>query len=132
MSDAQHYSIIAIAGPQREIAGLKEKLPEFSEVRVFDVPDDYGEFPDTSGYVKEDWESVVLHKEDGSLYSYMTKCMDCVLEFTNKRAVTMDSLGYMDIAATVHWPRFGGSVFAVTGHITGRAPNWQIRPKMSN
>jgi hypothetical protein len=119
--DFEHRSIIAIAGPKREVWILKKDLEDkFDRVITFDVPDSYGEFPDTSGYVKEDWETIVADKEDGSLYSYMTKCMDAAIDFTNKKADELDNRGFEDIEKAVHWPRFGGNIFAATGHVTGK------------
>ena len=118
--DFEHCSIIAIAGPKSDVWKLKKDLEkEFDRVVTFDVPDNYGEFPDTSGYVKKDWENIVIDKEDGSLYSFMTKCMDAAIDFTNKKADELDSRGFVQIEKAVHWPRFGGNIFAATGHVTG-------------
>lgn len=118
----EHHSIIAIAGPKRDVWSLKKVLEHdsWSRIITFEVPDDYGEFPDTSGYVEKDWETIVVDKEDGSLYSFMTKCMDAAIDFTNKKADELDHRGFVDIEKAVHWPRFGGILFAATGHVTGR------------
>lgn len=121
--DFEHHSIIALAGPKSEVWSIKKALErdtEFDRVITFDVPDDFGEFPDTSGYVKEDWENIVIDKEDGSLYAFMTKCMDAAIDFTNKKADELDNRGFIQIEKTVHWPRFGGNIFAATGHVTGK------------
>jgi len=120
-----HWSIIALAGPKAEIWNIKktfERDKMFDEIVLVNVPDDFGEFPDTTGYTEEHWESIVLDQEDGNLYGYMTKCMDACLEFTNKRADQADNLGMIDINKAVHWPKFGGTVFAVTGHVTAMPP----------
>lgn len=118
--DFEHHSIIAIAGPKADVWKLKKELEkEFDRVITFDVPDNYGEFPDTSGYVKKDWENIVIDKEDGSLYSFMTKCMDAAIDFTNKKCDELDGRGFVKIEKAVHWPRFGGNIFAATGHVTG-------------
>lgn len=124
-----HRSIIALAGPKGDIWFAKKKFEKenmFDRIITFDVPDDYGEFPDTTGYTKEDWEKITLHKEDGALYPFMTKCMDAVLDFTNKESDQLDRLGYRQIEKNVHWPKFGGNIFACTGHVTGYAPAIQI------
>ena len=118
--DFEHHSIIAVAGPKADVWKLKKELEkDFDRVITFDVPDNYGEFPDTSGYVKKDWESIVIDKEDGSLYSFMTKCMDAAIDFTNKKSDELDTRGFVNIEKAVHWPRFGGNIFAATGHVTG-------------
>jgi len=114
-----HWSIIAIAGPRREIADTKKALEDtFDEVHIFEVSDDYGEFPDTSGYTAENWEEMQTEIEDGNLFPIMTKCMDCALDYTNKKERAADMLGCYDIKKSVHWPKFGGKIFAVTGHVT--------------
>ncbi len=119
--DFEHHSIIAVAGPKSDIWKLKKNLEKtFDRVISFDVPDDYGEFPDTSGYIKDDWENIKIDKEDGSLYSFMTKCMDAAIDFTNKKTDEMDNRGFVEIEKAVHWPRFGGNIFAATGHVTGK------------
>lgn len=120
-----HRSIIALAGPRSDLWYAKkgfEKEKMFDRIITFDVPDDYGEFPDTTGYTAEDWEKITLSQEDGALYPFMTKCMDAVLEFTNKEADAFDRLGYYRIEKSVHWPKFGGTIFACTGHVTAVRP----------
>jgi len=113
---------MAIAGPRREIEqmNLNELSEMFGHVEVFEVPDDYGEFPDTTGYTEERWENIVLDQEDGAVFPFMTKCMDCCMEFVNKRVDIADKLGFVNIEKNVHWPKFGGKVFAVTGHVTAQ------------
>jgi hypothetical protein len=121
--DFEHHSIIAIAGPKAEVWSVKKALErdsEFGRVITFDVPDDYGEFPDTSGYVQKNWEDIVLSKEDGNLYGFMAKCMDAAIDFTNKKADELDNRGFLQIEKAIHWPRFGGNIFAATGHVTGK------------
>lgn len=121
--DFEHHSIIAIAGRKSEVWGMKkilEREADYDRIITFDVPDDYGEFPDTTGYVQKDWEEIVLSKEDGNLYSYMAKCMDSAIDFTNKKSDELDSRGFVEIEKAIHWPRFGGTVFAATGHVTGK------------
>lgn len=130
--DFEHHSIIAVAGPRTETWKLKKELEKnFDRVITFDVPDSYGEFPDTSGYVEDDWQTVVADKEDGSLYSYMTKCMDACIDFTNKKCDEMDNRGFVDIEKAIHWPRFGGNIFAATGHVTGRRNDSPLMLKRS-
>ena len=130
-----HWSMIAIAGPKAEIWQIKKDLEQakmFDKVVLFDVPDDYGEFPDTTGYTEENWEAITLDQEDGSLYGFMTKCMDACLDFSNKQADLADRLGLVEIHKNVHWPKFGGNIFAVTGHVTAvQAANRLIFPGVS-
>ena len=130
-----HWSMIAIAGPKREIWQIKKDLEQgkmFDKIVLFDVPDDYGEFPDTTGYTAENWETMTSDQEDGSLYGFMTKCMDACLDFSNKQADLADRLGLIEIHKNVHWPKFGGNIFAVTGHVTAvQAANRLIFPGVS-
>jgi len=122
-----HKAIIAVAGPTRETKGIKGVLLKegFDEVHIFDVPDDYGEFPDTTGYEREDWATIESDMEDPALFPFMTKCMDACLQFTLKWERTFDLLGHVHIENNLHWPKFGGKVFAVTGHITSFKPDMQ-------
>jgi len=115
-----HRSVIAIAGPQRLVKNMKADLEHanlFELIHVFEIPDDYGEFPDTTGYTAENWETMESVMEDPALYPFMTKCMDVCLDFTNKKEKELDILGHDEINKFVHWPKFGGKVFAVTGHV---------------
>jgi hypothetical protein len=124
-----HLSMLALAGPKADVWYAKKKFEAqkmFDRIVTFDVPDDYGEFPDTTGYTSQDWEKITLQQEDGALYPFMTKCMDVVLEYTNHQADHLDRMGYQNIEKNVHWPKFGGTMFACTGHVTGYAPSIQI------
>lgn len=118
------WDVIALAGPGKDLQKLKSILRDhgFTEIHTFDVPDDYGCFPDTTGYTAENWEEMESDIEDGNLYKWMTKCMDVALEFTNRRSNIADKLGYRNINKTLHWPKFGGKIFAVTGHVTCLPP----------
>ena len=116
-----HWSLIALAGSKREIWNLKkdiEKEKKFDRVITFEMPGDYGEFPDTTGYTDNNWETIELDQEDSAVFPYMQKCMDACIDFVNKKVETVNGLGYMNIEGTIHWPKFGGTVFAVTGHVT--------------
>lgn len=113
------WSILVITGPTREIKGIIDaELSEmFNEIKTFDITDDYGEFPDTTGYTADNWEKMSSQVEDSNLYPFMTRAMDAVLEFVNRRWNTADKLGYQNLERHSHWPKFGGKIFAVTGHV---------------
>ena len=114
-----HWSIIALAGSKREIWTLKkdiEKDKTFDRVITIDMSDDYGEFPDTIDY--ENWEEIELDQEDSAVFPFMQKCMDACIDFVNKKSDSVSGLGYMNIEGTIHWPKFGGKIFGVTGHVT--------------
>ena len=114
-----HYSIIALAGPKKVTWPIRKDLQGmYDRIITFDIPDDYGEFPDTSGYTAQNWEQMQSNREDGSLFPFMTKCMDAVLEYTNDQVKRLDKADYIEIKQDVQWPKFGGDVFAVVGHVT--------------
>ena len=118
------YGILVIAGPKHLLPIVKqlEDTENISEMVTFEVPDDYGEFPDTSGYTEDNWREQILTMEDSNLYPYMTKCMDAALDWTSKRHRTIDGLGYRNIETFIHWPKFGGKVYAVMGVVKGWNP----------
>ena len=114
-----HWSIFVVISPPllaRQIVN-KEIEDIFDEVKIFEIPDDYGEFPDTTGYTADNWETMSSDVEDSNLYPYMTKAMDAALEFVNRRYKTADKLGFKSLEKHIHWPKFGGKIFAVTGHV---------------
>lgn len=110
------FAIIAIAGPKKEIEKLKDK--RFEKVYYFPVPDNYGEFPDTTGYTAKNWMELESNLEDPALKPFMDKCMDAALQFTNDREKYCDKLGYINILKELFWPKFGGKVFAVIGSVS--------------
>jgi len=117
----KHWSIIAISGPEIETRKarhdiLSEQL--YNKVLAFGHPDDYGLYPDTSGYDSDNWEDVELLDEDGNLFRHMTKCMDAVLEYVNKKYKKASNLYPGEIEKSIHWPKKGGKMFFVTGHVT--------------
>lgn len=114
-----HWSIITLAGTKCELWKLKkdiEKEKQYDRVITFEMPGDFGEFPDTIDY--ENWETIELDQEDSAVFPFMQKCMDACIDFVNNKSEIVDKLGYMNIEGTIHWPKFGGTVFAVTGHVT--------------
>ena len=118
------YGILAVTGPQHLLPIVNElsTITDLNEIKLFPTPDDYGMFPDTSGYTEDNWQEQVLTLEDSNLYPYMTKCMDCVIDYTSKRSSTLDMLGYKNIETFIHWPKFGGMVYAVIGVVKGESP----------
>ena len=123
-------SVIAVAGPDVFLKqmGLDELRNMFNKVRVFTIPDDYGEFPDTSGYDRDDWETLESDMEDPALFKTMQKCLDCVLDYNNKKIKQLDKRGHRNIEGFLHTPKFGGRVFAVAGVVRSSSPDTIIYP----
>lgn len=116
-------SILCIAGPQKEYSSIRGQLEKtFDKVLFFDVPDDYGEFPDTTGYTSENFEQLESTMEDPALYPYMTKCVDAVMEHNRSRAGTLVMLGYKDVEDFIHSPKFGGKLYVVAGIVKAFPP----------
>lgn len=119
INPSMQWSIITVTGPKNMINEVidQEIREMFNEVLTFEIPDDYGEFPDTTGYTADNWGKMASTVEDSNLYPYMTRAMDAVLEFVNRRWTTADKLGYENLERHIHWPKFGGRIFVVTGHV---------------
>ena len=120
----KHYSIIAIAGPERLAKQTRAAIlgeDKFNKVVCFAHPDDYGDYPDTSGYERDDWESIELLDEDGNLYKYIMKCVDAVDDYVNKKYKFACDRFPGQVEKNVHWPKEGGKMFFVTGHVTVQA-----------
>ena len=117
-------SSIAFVGPQRLLSVIEnnEIKEMFSKVYWFHIPDDYGEFPDTTGYTKKNWENLESELEDNNLYPFMQKALDAIVEFNNKRAQSFAKMDYMDVEGFLHSPKFGGKVWAVGGAVRGFPP----------
>jgi len=120
------WSIIAFVGPRHEISRIQGLDEMFDKVMLFDIPDDYGEFPDTSGYTKENWGHLESAMEDPALFGHMTKCMDAVLDWTNSRASIAAQMFYQNVENLIMWPKFGGKIFAVAGVVKAHKPNLTI------
>ncbi len=127
-----YYSILVLCGPRFAVsAELDAELRQtFSKVIVFIIPDDYGEFPDTSGYTRKDFAKMKLENEDSGLYKYMTKCVDAVNEYNDKKMKHLDNLGFREIDASFSCPNFGDKAFAATG-IVKAIPLGQNYTKMA-
>jgi len=118
------FSIIALAGPRALVDVVKQFPPEvhFDKIVEFITPDDCGEFPDTSGYVREDFDKLVLTEEDTYLYKYMMKCIDAVDSYGRGKQETLSKLHFENVEFTLHGHTFGGKVFCVTGFVNWRMP----------
>lgn len=118
------YSIIALSGPHRELNAIQ--LPpdaQFDRRVDFPTPESgVGNFPDTSGYSRSDFEKLTLTKEDSQLYKYMLKCVDAVDQYASQKIRQLEKLGYENIRFDMHGNTTGGSVFAVVGFIHYEAP----------
>lgn len=120
MEPVKHYSVLAIAGPHEEAMLAKSEMLDakmYNKVYAFGHADDYGNYPDTTGYEDGNWEDIELVDEDSNLYKYMTKCMDAVLEYVNKKYTYCCGVYGGNVEKHIHWPRKGGKMFFVTGHV---------------
>ena len=117
----KHYAIIAITGPKPMVREARRNIMEhgkYNKVVVFPHTEDYGDYPDTTGYEDENWEQIELLNEDSALYKYMLKCIDAVDDYIDKKYKRMCDMFSGDVEKVVHWPKTGGPLFFVTGHVT--------------
>lgn len=116
----------AIRWDLKTTSELMEKLTEyFDERHFFQMPDNYGNFPDTTGYLMERWQDLKPELEDSNTYPWMTKCIDAVVEFSNRRWGTLDRLGYKGLGKVTLATRFGGRLFAAIGIVQARPPEYE-------
>ena len=107
----------------KTVSELQTRLNDLvEEVRFIEMPDDYGNFPETMGYNSPKWEELVPELQDEQTYPYMTKAVDAVVEFTNRRWTTLDKIGYRDLGKLAMATRFGGRIFAAIGIVNGGPP----------
>lgn len=123
-------SILAIAGPQRELQKMRIPEKTYDKVVRFYTPDDHGEFPDMGAYesrhtdedgneyVSHDWETFKSDMEDCQLYPYMLKCVDAVADYMMKQAELLERLNFINIKTTMNGHKFGGKVFAIAGFVS--------------
>lgn len=120
----KHWSIFVVSGPDNLAKETRREILNqglYDKVICFGHPDDYGEYPDTSGYESEDWENIELLEEDSNLYKYMMKCVDAVDDYVNKKYKHACELYPGSVEKTIHWPKEGGKLFFITGHVTVEA-----------
>ena len=112
-------SIIALAGTTRDLETASPFPHEVKWDRVVkvEIPDDHGEFPDTSAYESADFAEFESKMEDHQLFHYMTKCVDAVLDFTTKNADRLAKLNYRNIHCAMHGMKTGGQMFVVAGFV---------------
>ena len=112
------YGCMSIAGKSAELGQLHRAMVNFyNDVDVFSIPDDHAEFPDTRGYTSENFADLESTVEDPALYAVMQKCIDAVLDRTNKKYERFCEQYPGKVEKFIHWPKFGGSVFAVVGMV---------------
>jgi len=112
-------SIIAMAGTRNDLLTASAFPPEvkWDQVVQVEIPDDHGEFPDTSAYDREDFADFETKMEDDALFPYMTKCVDVVLNFTTKKADGLAKLNFRNIHGSMHGMKTGGKMFVVAGFV---------------
>lgn len=120
ITPVMQWAILVLAGPKSEIDMIKnegEIQVMFEKIVTFEISDSYGEFPDTTGYTADNFQQMESVVEDAALFPVMQKCMDAVIDFTTKRFEIAEKLGFKNLERHIHWPKFGGKIFAVTGHV---------------
>lgn len=119
-----YYSILVLCGPRhlKGELGLDELKQNFNKVIMFNIPDDYGEFPDTSGYTSENFKDMESDSEDPALFKQMQKCVDAVVEYNNKKIKHLVRMNFREVEGILASPKFGGKVFAVAGIIKAIPP----------
>ena len=117
------WGCLALAGPKALLSEIREVYDTFNKVFRIVVPDDYGEFPDTTGYTQKDFETMESDMEDPALYPFMQQAMDRCLDWADKKASLADKMGLVDIENVIQWPKFGGKIFAVAGIVKAWYPN---------
>ena len=123
-------SIIAFAGPKRELKKINIPNGTYDKIIKFETPDDYGEYPDLGAFeyryqdedgsdcIGYDAEKFQSDMEDHQLYPYMLKCVDAVTEYITKKSEILEKLHFQNIMTTMNGPKFGGRVFCVAGFVT--------------
>ena len=86
----------------------------FSRVVRFPIPDDYGEFPDTTGYESGNFENMASDMEDPALLKFMMRGIDCVDE-ANETAGKRCDMKYDYVENFMSIPKFGSRVFLCVG-----------------
>lgn len=110
----------------QKASDLIDKLkPMCDECILIEMPDNYGNFPETMGYNNPDWQNLKPELQDEQTFPFMTKTVDAVVEFTNRRWSTLDRLGYKNIGKLSMATRFGGRLFAAVGVVHGGAPEYE-------
>lgn len=119
-----YYSILVLCGPKhlREELSIDELKQNFNKVLMFYIPDDYGNFPDTSGYTAENFKNMESDSEDPALFKQMQKCVDAVVEYNNKKIKHLVRMDFREVEGIIASPKFGGKIFAVAGIIKAIPP----------
>ena len=112
------YGCMAIAAGDEEANSLHRAMCGiYNDVYVFKVPDDYGEFPSTEGYTAENFAQMESSVEDPALFKFMQKCMDSVMDRVDRKFERFCTQYPGCVEKVIHWPKFGGKVFAVVGFV---------------
>ena len=116
-------SVIALAGAKKELMVATSFPPEvqWDKVIQIEIPDDHGDFPDLSGYTAKDYAALESVAEDGQLQGAIQKCVDAVLDYTDKNAQRLERLNFQDIKTTVAGMNTGGKVFVLAGFVSYEA-----------
>jgi hypothetical protein len=110
------YGVMAIAAPSDEVSAIHSNMiAMFNDVLTFPISDSYGEFPDTRGYDDKNFAELESTMEDPALFKTMQKCMDAVMDKVDRKYERFCSQYPGRVEKFIHWPKFGGKVFAVVG-----------------
>ena len=112
------YSCMAIAGESGDIGEVhRQSVGLYNDVGTFSIPDDFGWYPSTEGYTAENFAQMESTIEDPALWSSMQKCMDYVMDHVDKKYERFCTQYPGRVEKFIHWPKFGGKVFAVIGFV---------------
>lgn len=112
-------AIIAMAGTKEDLQIACQFPPDITWDKVvkIEIPDDHGEFPDTSGYNLKKWAAFESNREDSQLHGYMQKCVDAVLDFVTRNSERLSTLHFKNIESIVTGMNEGGSIFVLAGFV---------------
>ena len=112
-------SVIVMAGTARDLALASDFPPDvkWDKVVKIAIPDDHGQFPDTSGYEMADFQSFETDMEDHQLFPYMTKAVDACLDFLNRNGDRLVKLNFRNIHTSMSGMNTGGDMFVVAGFV---------------
>lgn len=124
-------AVIAITGPKWEIRKMANNMKDrYDRVIELPLPDDYGEFPDLTGYMAKDFQHLETEAEDPALHPYMQNALDAVVQWSGDRMTALEKAGYSDIEGFMHAPTFGGRIWAIAGFIRAWPAGHFERPSL--
>jgi len=122
-------SMMAAAGPNPFLYIFAEPFKNIGldKLVIIETPADVGMFPDTSGYTIDNYKEKLLELEDSFLYPYLTKTVDAVVDWLDKRAKTLEKLGYREIWTFLEGHNSSEAVYVIMGTVKAWNPVIKIR-----